>query len=47
MLAAVADRLDTRLLIERAVAVAGTIPDDQQRSEALAGIAGRLAAPTR
>ena len=42
VLAAVADRLDTHLL-EQAMAVAETIPDDRQRSEALAAIAGRLA----
>ena len=42
VLAAVSHRLDTRLL-ERAAAVAGTIPDDRERSRALAAIAGRLA----
>ena len=32
VLAAVADRLDTRLLLERALALAGAIPDDWERS---------------
>ena len=43
VLRSAADRLDTRFLIERALAVAGTIPDAQGRGGALAGIAERLA----
>jgi hypothetical protein len=46
VLAAVADRLDTRL-IDQAVALAGTIPDEWERSEAMTAIAGRLAADLR
>ena len=43
VLAAVADRIDTHLLLERALAVAEAIPDDWQRGRALAGIAAWLA----
>jgi hypothetical protein len=44
VLAAVADRLDTRVLAEQAVAMARTIPDDRERSKALAEIAACIAA---
>jgi hypothetical protein len=43
VLAAVAVKLDVRPLIDQALALAGTIPDDKERSGALAGIAGVLA----
>ena len=44
VLAAIADRPDARILFERAVALTETIPDDRERGEALADLAGRLAA---
>jgi len=44
VLAAVADRSDVHLLLDRAAALAGAIPDDRVRSRVLAAIAERLAA---